>query len=104
MEELQGCSRSVRFIRSSSALLSWPPNSWIMSKIIWFGSPWGNAHGVIVWCWFVKMNGFPSFSNFVSRDAHTGQHHLDTPKAPYIIICVRKNQAGHGNGRLTDPL
>jgi hypothetical protein len=69
-----------------------------MSKITLVGSPWGNAQGVIVWCWLVKMNGIPLSSNFGSKNAHTGQHHLDTPKDAYIIIFVKQIQAGHGNG------
>ena len=72
MEESQGCSISVRFLSSVSAFLNWAPNFWIMSIITLFGSPWGNAQGVIVWCWFVKVNGFPSFSKIVSINAHTG--------------------------------
>ncbi len=63
-----------------------------MSKITSSGSLWGNAHDVIVQCWFVKMNGFPSLSNFGSKNAHTGQHHLDTPKIAYIIILERFEQ------------
>jgi len=103
MEEPQGCSKSVRSLSSLSAIHNSPPNFWIMSEIRLVGSPWGNAQGVIVWCWLVKMNGFPLSFKFGSKNAHTGQHHLDTPKVAYIIIFVKQIQAGYGNGGLTDP-